>query len=169
MRSKNFEILNGIRDVCGTDFLVGIRLSPERFGMVLSECLELSQSLINSSLIDFLDISLWDVFKLPNESDDQSRTILDYFTALSRKNVRLTVAGKIATAKQVKTVLGSGVDFVSIGRGGILHHDFPNRVMTDPDFVPIELPVSRNYLSTEGLSDPFIDYMTRWKEFVKGG
>jgi len=31
--------------------------------------------------------------------------------------------------------LESGLDFVIVGRGGILHHDFPNRALADSDFV----------------------------------
>jgi len=161
-----FEILVGIREVCGSKFLVGIRLSPERFGMVLSQCLEFSQRLMHSSLIDFLDISLWDAFKRPHDAAAQSPTLLSYFAALPRNGVRLTVAGKIGTADAVKTILSQGVDFVSIGRAGILHHDFPNRVMANPTFAKTSLPVSRHYLRQEGLSEPFVDYMTRWKEFV---
>ena len=36
-----FEILDGIREQCRDDFMVGVRLSPERFGLVLrrsSDC-----------------------------------------------------------------------------------------------------------------------------------
>jgi 2,4-dienoyl-CoA reductase-like NADH-dependent reductase (Old Yellow Enzyme family) len=39
----------------------------------------------------------------------------------------LTVAGNIRTGKDVSKILESGVDFVTIGRGGILHHDFPKK------------------------------------------
>ena len=58
------------------------------------------------------------------------------------------------------------MDFVAIGRGGILHHDFPDRVMEDPNFTPVELPVSAAYLRQEGLGDAFVHYMSRWKNFV---
>ena len=32
-----FEIINGIRRACGGEFMIGVRLSPERFGMQLNE------------------------------------------------------------------------------------------------------------------------------------
>ena len=38
-----FEIIDGIREQCGAGFLLGVRLSPERFGMRLNEILALSQ------------------------------------------------------------------------------------------------------------------------------
>ena len=70
------------------------------------------------------------------------------------------------TAEQVRGVLTADVDFVTIGRGAILHHDFPRRVMDDDQFEPISLPVSRAHLAAEGLSDTFIEYMNGWKGFV---
>ena len=78
----------------------------------------------------------------------------------------LTVAGNIRTGENVQKVLNNKVDFVTIGRAAILHHDFPLRVMENPNFEPIELPVSIAHLSKEGLSDKFIDYMGAWPGFV---
>ena len=92
--------------------------------------------------------------------------MLDYVTALDKKTVRLTVAGKIGTAREVQAVLDAGIDFVAIGRGGILHHDFPDRVIADPGFEPVALPVSPAHLRTEGLGEAFVTYMRRWKGFV---
>ena len=60
-----FEIINGIREECGDSFLLGVRLSPERFGMDLKEIKTVCKQLINTQKIDFLDISLWDSFKYP--------------------------------------------------------------------------------------------------------
>ena len=77
------------------------------------------------------------------------------------------MAGKIRTGNDVKNILESGVDFVTIGRSAILHHDFPARVMDYPNFTPIENPVSKAYLRNEGLGENFINYMQRWPGFVK--
>ena len=161
-----FQILEGVRARCGSDFLVGLRLSPERFGLVLSEIKTLSQRFIDSGLLDFIDISLWDSFKLPVEEEHQGDSLLSHFTTLECKDVRMTVAGKIKTGPQVQSILDAGVDFVSIGRAGILHHDFPKKVIADPSFEPIALPASRSHLANEGLSETFIQYMTKWKGFV---
>jgi len=48
-----FEIINGIRIACGVNFLIGVRLSPERFGMQLSEMKILCQQLIDSGKFRF--------------------------------------------------------------------------------------------------------------------
>ncbi len=162
-----FEIVNAIRQQCGKEFLLGVRLSPERFGMKLKEVKDVSQRLIDEGQIDFLDISLWDVFKDPVEQEHQDKSLLKHFTDLDRKKVKLTVAGKINTAQDVREVLDSGIDFVTIGRSAILHFDFPKQVMANPDFTPVETPVSENYLKQQGLGPDFITYMKRWEGFVK--
>ena len=162
-----FEIVEGIRATCGNDFLLGVRLSPERFGMDLPEIKTICQRFIDEEKIDFLDISLWDVFKMPEDEQYQSQNLLSHFTEMDFKNTRLTVAGKIYNGEDVQRVLNSGVDFVTIGRSAILHHDFPQKVMENPDFMPIEKPVSEAHLRNEGLSDIFIQYMKRWDGFVK--
>ncbi|KGE89375.1 MAG: NADH:flavin oxidoreductase [Phaeodactylibacter xiamenensis] len=160
-----FEIVQGIRAACGKGFLLGVRLSPERFGMEPTEVKTLSQQLIDSGAIDFLDLSLWDVFK-PSEFSGQS--LLAYFADLDRRSVRLTAAGKIHGAREARQTLEAGMDFVAIGKSAILHHDFPAQVLRNPDFRPVSTPVSKAHLEREGLGPAFIDYMERWEGFVEG-
>lgn len=162
-----FEIVNEVREQCGANFLLGVRLSPERFGMDLIEIKHIAQQLNDEAKIDFLDISLWDVFKEPEDDEHKGQSLLSHFTELNLQNVLLTVAGKINSGHDVHSVLDSGVDFVSIGRSGILHHDFPLRVMDNPIFEPVSLPVSEEYLKREGLGENFLTYMRRWDGFVK--
>lgn len=161
-----FEIVSGIRAACGADFLIGVRLSPERFGMRLAEALTVCQQLIDGGETDFLDISLWDSFKLPAEEEFQDKSLLAHFADLPRGKVQLTVAGKIMSAENVRDVLAGGADFVAIGRAAILHHDYPQKVMSDAQFEPIALPVTRAHLANEGLSETFVEYMNSWKGFV---
>lgn len=161
-----FEIVDGIRAQCGDDFLLGVRLSPERFGMQLSEVKSVCKQLINAGKIDFLDISLWDVNKLPEETEHQHKSLLAHFLEIDYRNVKLTVAGKIDSAKQVMALLNAGVDFVTIGRAAILHHNFPALVMANPAFEAIALPVTTAHLANEGLSQKFITYMRGWDGFV---
>ncbi|MEM6726611.1 MAG: NADH:flavin oxidoreductase, partial [Bacteroidota bacterium] len=46
-----FEIVEGVRAACGPEFLVGVRLSPERFGMDISEIKWVCEQLINGNQI----------------------------------------------------------------------------------------------------------------------
>lgn len=162
-----FEIIDGIYEACGSEFLIGIRLSPERYGMVLDEVKSVAQWLINSGKIDFLDISLWDVFKKPEKHPDTNKYLLDHFLELDYNNVKLTVAGKIIGGKEVHDVLKTGVDFVTIGKSGIIHHDFPLRVMNDKNFKSKQLPVSIAHLKNEGLGPEFIEMMKKWPNFIQ--
>ncbi|MEX0962723.1 MAG: NADH:flavin oxidoreductase [Pseudohongiellaceae bacterium] len=162
-----FEILDGIRAQCREDFMVGVRLSPERFGLQLLEMQTLAQQLMSSGQIDFLDMSLWDVFKEPNDAALQGRTLMSYFTELDRGEVRLGVAGKIRTPDEAERALAAGADWIMLGRAAILHHDFPNLYRANPDFVPVTNPVSRSHLVEEGLSEKFIAYMDSWEGFTE--
>ena len=161
-----FEIIDGIRRDCGRDFLLGLRLSPERFGMQIDEIKTICKQLIAEEKLDFLDISLWDCFKEPEDENHKGKTLLKHFTEFDYGATKLTVAGQIYTAAEAGEVLVAGVDFVTIGRAAIVHHDFPNKVKANPDFKMIDLPVTRDYLRDEGLSERFLTYMERWPGFV---
>jgi 2,4-dienoyl-CoA reductase-like NADH-dependent reductase (Old Yellow Enzyme family) len=161
-----FEIIDGIRSRCRKNFMLGVRLTPERFGVKLGEAIELAQRVLAVDRIDFLDMSLWDVFKQPEEAEFQGRTLMSYFTELDRHNVRLGVAGKIRTPQDAEATLAAGADWIMLGRAAMLQHDFPNRYKANPAFKPVEMPVPRQYLRDEGLSEKFQAYIQgRWPEF----
>jgi 2,4-dienoyl-CoA reductase-like NADH-dependent reductase (Old Yellow Enzyme family) len=161
-----FEIIDGIRATCGANFSLGVRLSPERFGLKLMEIVEIAGRLLREDRIEFLDMSLWDVFKEPEEAEYKGRSLGSYFTSLDRKGVRLGAAGKITTGEGARRTLEAGHDFAVIGRAAILHHDFPKRVAANPEFEPVARPVTPDYLRAEGLGDAFVEYMRAWKGFV---
>ncbi|MBI1338840.1 NADH:flavin oxidoreductase [bacterium] len=160
------EIIEGVRAACRADFSVGVRLSPERFGLKLTEIKALAQHLMTEGRIDYLDMSLWDVFKQPLEEDQQHTSLLGHFAELDRASVRLGAAGKITTGDGAAQALAAGLDFVVIGRTAILHHDFPLQVRADAHFTPTPLPASVAHLKREGLGDAFVSYMRTWKGFV---
>jgi 2,4-dienoyl-CoA reductase-like NADH-dependent reductase (Old Yellow Enzyme family) len=135
----------------------------------LSEIKILAQRLMTEAKVDYIDMSLWDVFKEPEEAEHKGKTLLAHFVELERGAVRLGAAGKITTAEHVRTVLSQGMDFVLLGRAAILHHDFPRLMEKDPSFKPIALPVSAAHLEKEGLSPTFLNYMRTWKGFVAEG
>ncbi len=160
------EIIDGVRSRCRSDFQLGLRLSPERFGLKLGEILEISRTILTGGRIDYLDMSLWDVAKEPVEAEFHGRSLMSWFTALDRGKVRLGVAGKVTTPAIARQMLANGADFVLIGRAAILHHDFP-RLARDATFEPVALPVPRQHLLSEGLGPAFVDYMATWKGFVE--
>lgn len=161
-----FDAVDGVRAACRSDFSLGVRLSPERFGMNLLEIRSVAQRLMRDGKIDYLDMSLWDCFKEPEDPALKGRNLMSYFTDLDRGSVRLGAAGKIMTAADCASVIDAGMDYVVIGRAAVLHHDFPKRVAADPAFRAIAIPVTPEYLRNEGLSDSFVGYMRNWKGFV---
>jgi len=161
------DIVAGVRARCRPDFLLSVRLSPERFGLWLPEIVEVAQALIAGGAVDLIDLSLWDVFKEPEATEFRGRSLLSYFTALERGPVRIGVAGQVRGGEDVRRCLDSGADVVIVGRAAILHHDFPERVRADPEFRAIGLPVTEEYLRGEGLGPAFIRYMGNWKGFVR--
>jgi 2,4-dienoyl-CoA reductase-like NADH-dependent reductase (Old Yellow Enzyme family) len=162
-----FEIIEGVRARCRPDFTLGVRLSAERFGITMTESVAVAERLCAEGQIDFLDMSLWDVSKEPAEEVHQGRDLLSYFTAIERGEVRLGVAGKIASGADVRRCLDAGVDFVLLGRAGILHHDFPKRLAETRDFETVATPVSADYLREQGLGEKFVGYMSSWHGFVE--
>ena len=159
-------IIDGIRSRCRPDFLLGLRLSPERFDVHLPDIVEVAKNVLSAGKIDFLDMSLWDSFKEPEDQAFKGRTLLSYFTELKRGNVALGIAGKLRNPEEVNQAMAADIDFVMLGRAAILHHDFPRQMKTDPNFTPIKNPVSADHLRKEGLGEAFITYMSGWKGFV---
>jgi 2,4-dienoyl-CoA reductase-like NADH-dependent reductase (Old Yellow Enzyme family) len=161
-----FEIIKGVRARTRADFQLGVRLSPERFGLRLAEQRELAAQLLGFGEIDYLDMSLWDVFKEPVEPEFAGKPLIDWFSDLPRGQTRLGVAGKLTSGEDCRRVLAHGADFSILGRAAILHHDFPRRVQAEPNFRARSLPVTRDYLRQERLGPAFVKYMSGWKGFV---
>jgi 2,4-dienoyl-CoA reductase-like NADH-dependent reductase (Old Yellow Enzyme family) len=160
-----FEIIDGVRSQCASTFNLAVRLSPERFGMKTNDIVEVYRHLTESGQVDFVDLSLWDVFKPAIDPDFEGQSLLELFTAINRQNTRLAVAGRLYS--DVRRAIDAGVDIVAIGRAAITNHDFPDQLLRNPDFAMRQLPVRRDVLRMEGLGESFIDYMGNWKGFVE--
>ena len=161
------EILEQIRSATRTDFQLGLRLSPERFGLRMAEILELAQTIMASGVIDWLDMSLWDVFKLPEEIEFADKPLLSWFAELDRGQTRLGAAGNILSRGAAVQALELGADYVDIGKAAILAHDFPQKVADDIDYKSPARPVSEALLREQGLGQAFINYMRSFEGFVE--
>jgi 2,4-dienoyl-CoA reductase-like NADH-dependent reductase (Old Yellow Enzyme family) len=162
------EIVDGIRAATGPNFQLGIRLSPEKYAYPMEEALRFAGELLDGGKLDYLDMSLWDSFKLPDEEAYHPERLVDIFARLPRPNgTRLGIAGHIFSAKDAQGCLDAGADFVFFGRGAILHHDMARRAIEEPDFVSGRFPVSRAYLARESVGKAFQDYLaTGWSNYV---
>ncbi|WP_028973902.1 NADH:flavin oxidoreductase [Spirochaeta cellobiosiphila] len=162
-----FEILHRIRAMCREDFQIGVRISTERFGLLLGDMINLAAQLFLDGDMDYLDLSLWEITKEPEDSTYKGRTLMSLFTELDRGNCALGVAGGIMSAARAEWALSEGVDYVTIGKAGILAHDFPQRIKNDPFYLSPYLPISEEDLRKEGVGDAFIDYLRGQRNFIK--
>jgi 2,4-dienoyl-CoA reductase-like NADH-dependent reductase (Old Yellow Enzyme family) len=162
-----FEVIDGVRAATKSGFSLGVRLSPERWGVQTLEIRDVAQRLMNTQKVDYIDMSLWDVKKEPQDEALQGRSLASYFTELDRNGTCLGAAGKIMSAQDARDCLAAGFDFSVLGRAAILHHDFPKRAADDANFAARATPVSESYLQEEGLGPAFVTYMRTWKGFVE--
>jgi 2,4-dienoyl-CoA reductase-like NADH-dependent reductase (Old Yellow Enzyme family) len=160
------EIVNGIRTRCGNDFHIGVRLSPERFGMIETESVQFFAMLVESGAVDLIDMSLWNVFKESQCEGFIGRRLIDIFAELDRGKCKLAVAGRLYDGDDAQRAIDAGADVVAIGRAAISNHDFPKQVHANPHFKMRETPIPVDVLRAEGLGEAFIEYMRTWRTFV---
>jgi 2,4-dienoyl-CoA reductase-like NADH-dependent reductase (Old Yellow Enzyme family) len=151
------QVLAGIRAATGEGFQLGLRLSPEGFGIPLQDGREYARRALETGLLDYLELSLWDVFMQPRKGGDG--LLIDHFVDLPRGATRLGVAGKVLATVDAQWCLDKGADFVSVGRGSIVHHDFAARALANADFHARPLPVPVEVLTQERVGPAFIDYL----------
>lgn len=157
------DVLRGVRAGTRDDFQIGVRLTPRGNGVVLDEGVTVARWVLDSGLVDYVDMSLWDAFATVDEGGS---LLIDRFTRLPRGATRLGVAGKIRTSEQARWCMEHGADFVDLGRAAIVHHDFPRRAV-DADFAMAQLPVTREHLRAQRVGEDFIDYLDAgWPDFV---
>jgi 2,4-dienoyl-CoA reductase-like NADH-dependent reductase (Old Yellow Enzyme family) len=162
-----FEIIDGVRVACGSQFALAVRLSPERLGLDTAEVIELYGQLVESGNVDLIDMSLWDVNKEPEDERFKGQSLTQLFASLPRGDVRLAVAGRIHTPADAQRVVDAGVDIPVLGRVGILHHDYPKLLVADPAWSPRTLPVEEGVLASEGVSPAFVEYLrTGFRGFI---
>ncbi|MGA8255283.1 MAG: NADH:flavin oxidoreductase [Nocardioides sp.] len=160
------EVLDGVRAATGPDFQLGLRLTPERNGIIVEEAAAVLGSVMATGHLDYVDLSLWDVRKEPHEPG-HSGLLIDQFVDVPRHGTRLAVAGKVLSAADVQWCLDRRVDAVFVGTGAIIHHDFAARAEADPTFASLPQPVSREHLEAESVGPAFIDYLASgWDDFV---
>ncbi len=150
-------MLAGIRAATGEGFQLGLRLSPEGSGIPLQDGREYARRALDSGLLDYLELSLWDVFMRPRKGGEG--LLIDHFVDLPRGSTRLGVAGKVPSTADAQWCLDKGADFVSVGRAAIVQHDFAARALADPSFAARSLPVTVEVLRQERVGPAFMDYL----------
>ncbi|KAL3304726.1 NADH:flavin oxidoreductase [Colletotrichum asianum] len=101
-----FEVIRGIHKKCKPDFLLGLRVSLERYGVPLTEMYEVLAKAVREEEIDYLDLAVWDWKKVTQEAPFQGKTFLSIFMDLPRSSVRIGASWKIMDLQEAVTVLG---------------------------------------------------------------
>lgn len=160
------RVMQATRAVVPSNFVVGVRLSPEDFGATrgldLDESLQVAQWLCEDGA-DFIHISLWDASKNTSKRPDVHAA--RFFRDALPAEVPLVTAGNIWTMGDAMRQLEHGADAVALGRSAIANPAWPRRVAAAGE-PPVRPPLTVEQLKERGLSPPFVDYMRRWSGFV---
>lgn len=159
-----FEIIKAVKNAVPSDFIIGVRISPEHQGVKLEESLALA-SMLTKVDIDFLHLSCWDSFKGARGRPNDRRTLTEWFTSTIPNLPPVITAGDIWTCEDAKKVMNMGADLVAVARSAIGNPDWANG-LTDPTYRPVRPPYSPAHLSKCGLNNTFIHYMRNWQGFV---
>ena len=163
-----FSIIKEIRKAVPSDFIIGVRLSPEdrpHFkGIDFDDGLVIAEDLATPD-IDYIHLSAWEATKRPDKYKEKKKTMIEYYREMIPSNVMLMVAGEIWTKEQADNVIELGADCVAIGRAAIANPDWPI-LSTKIVFKPIRPAYSPKFLKSKSVSENFVKYLKNWKGFV---
>jgi len=131
------EILTAIRERCGKDFIIEIRLSGEENmpeGITIDETVEFCRLLEGKGLVDLIHISAGHYFS-PARSHEFSTHFLpnglnaDYAAAVKKAvSIPVAVVGGITSPELAEQIIAEGkADIVSLGRQMIADPEFANK------------------------------------------
>lgn len=161
-----FEILRGVRSATDTEFQIGLRVSAGRYGLRLADLTQMSEELMRTELIDYLDLAPWDVSLRSKEPGYEGRTIVSAFTELSRGNAVIGASGRLRTGAQIEALLDAGCDFAMIGRLAVAEPAVARRLLDDPAHSVVTLPISADRLERAGISPPFLEHLRQYRGFL---
>lgn len=159
------ESLRASRQRTPRGFTIGVRLSPENFGLAhgldLDETIEVAR-MLSSEGLDFLHLSLWDVSK--NTQKYPEKHALPLFRA-ALPGVPILAAGKVWTLAEAEAVLELGADVVALGRAAILNPEWPE-LAKDPAWQPTRPPLTPAEYAELDLGPHFVSYLHKFRDMV---
>ena len=96
--------------------------------------LAFTQTILSDGKIDFLDMSLWDVFKEPEEEEFKGRYTAVLFHRSRARQCCPGHSGQTADPEEIRQAMATDIDFILLGRAAILHHDYPLQMQADAIF-----------------------------------
>ena len=160
------EVTRAVRARVGSRFTVGVRLSLEdrgyARGLDLDDNLQVARWLADDG-VDFVHASLWDAAAMTKKYGDRHPVPL--LRAALPRDVAVIAAGGLWTAADAIALLERGADAIALGRAAICNPDWPIAARA-PGWEPKRPPMTRTELRDRSVSPVFIEYLTRWKNFV---
>ena len=151
--------LQATRAAVGSEFLVGVRLSPESYpglpGIELDESLQVAQWLCEDGA-DFIHLSLWDA-SLDAKTRPSHHPARLFRDALPSE-VPIVTAGQVWTPADAQAQLDHGAAAVALGRAAIANPAWPREVLAEGR-PPARFPLSPAQLHERGVSPPFVNYL----------
>lgn len=142
--------------------LLSLRLNLRDRGLRPPEMLALAGDLLAGGEVDHLDL----VAEGPAMVDDAGEVRLSELRNLARGDGILGISGGFSDARSIAAALDNGADLVGIGTAAIIHPDLPKQLLAEPSFRARPLPLSADYLAEQGVSPPFLDYLSNLPGFV---
>jgi 2,4-dienoyl-CoA reductase-like NADH-dependent reductase (Old Yellow Enzyme family) len=160
------HVTRAVRARCGARFALGVRLSLEDKGQAkgldLDESLQVARWLCDDGA-DFIHASLWDAMAMTAKYPD--RHPIPMLRAALPRDVAVIACGSMWTADDARAAIDRGADMVALARAAILNPEWPKQIL-DPSWQPKRLPITRAELLERAVSPAFVEYLTRWKNFV---
>ena len=155
------EIVENIRKKVSSQFLLGVRLSPENIGaqqgLDFDETVQVAQWAAEAGL-HFIHLSLGDAFKKPEKYPNSEKGVVTRFREALPSQVALMTAGGIWTAEQASRALREGADIVALGKSAIANPAWPNLAI-NPSYVPDKMPMTRHQFAERGVGTAFADIL----------
>lgn len=163
------ETVKEIRQAIGRDKVLGVRISPENTKLIhsidINEMMDLAFSL-NELGVDYISLSLWDAFKIPDKFPDGKISIVEMFRKFVPDSTAISASGKIWTLSDALRVSELGADLLVLGGVAIANPNWP-KLIGQPGYQPQKFPLTREQFHEAAVSDRFVDYLKRWG-FVLG-
>jgi 2,4-dienoyl-CoA reductase-like NADH-dependent reductase (Old Yellow Enzyme family) len=160
------EIARAVRGRVGARFAVGVRMSLEDWGQArgldLDDSLQTARWLVDDGC-DFIHLSLWNVTRMTAKRPTEHPIAVA--RAALPDDVAVIACGGMWTREDAEAARGRGADVVAFARAAILNPEWP-RDARDASWQPRRPPMTRAELAARAVSPAFINYLTRWKDFV---
>ena len=127
------EIIEAIREECGHDFALGVRLNGESTnpgGRALDETLEIAQRLDAMEQTDFINVTAWPLTYAIAPAGTPHGHLVPYARAIKGavRNLKVFTIGRIVDPRHADQIIADGgADMVAMTRASVADPELPNK------------------------------------------